>query len=245
MANIDDDGRELPTFDNHYSDATLIDRWADHRCDHDTLSGKPLPFTLSGASAQQQAADVKLWNGIHTSYQDAFAHAHEKFTPPAMMARPNGLGMELLLGADDTFEFRGVPTSLDYGSHYPPVPLAHVHSRFSIQNQSSGGGKGVSLTPYEESRQRLLREATSSAHQEAGVENLYMSTQRHTFSGKAFADTTGEKKGLVPPPPSLLPDYVPQRDRFCTTRIEGDLPVEYYHFQRRLPPPSIPSSAAL
>lgn len=227
-----DDGRELPNFDNHYSNSTLIDTWREDRWCHDS-TGARLPFTLSGINAKQQEIENQKWSKIPSTYQEAFDTG--PWSSPTPMTRPHGLGKELLLGTGEDLDFHGIPTSWDYGSHYPK-PEDAVSLPFLSTQQTAGDPP---MTSQEKRRIELLLAATATARRENGVDNLYESNHppREAVLPKTFRDTTGRAKEL-PTPPTELPDYR-RWDKHITNRRAGDLPVEHFAFQNQLPQPTV------
>lgn len=163
---MNDEGRELPVFDNHYSNQTLVDTWWESRWCHNPHTGARLPISLTGTSEVQQQQDVLRWGPRqHTTYQDHYGRKGWSIpTTTTAMIRPHGLQKELLLSTGENMYIRGPPTSWDYGAE------------FRSPSQDDGlceEGKGSkedgllpSIAPLVGKKGQLLCAATASARSE-------------------------------------------------------------------------------
>lgn len=191
-----DEGRELPLFDNHYSNQTLVDTWWESRWCHDPLTGSRLPLSLSGVSAAQYQQDQLRWGPRqNTTYQDDFSRRGWSIpTLPTAMTRPHGLGKELLLSTGENMHIRGPPTSWDYGAQYRSSSL-------ELSPDADGvGGTGARFASLPligiGKRERLLHAATASANPES-PRTTHTKTP-HGNAAEGLATTTSLAKDHSP-----------------------------------------------
>lgn len=173
---MNDEGRELPVFDNHYSNQTLVDTWWESRWCHNSHTGARLPISLTGATEVQQQQDVLRWGPRqHTTYQDHFGRKGWSIpTATTAMIRPHGLQKELLLSTGENMYIRGPPTSWDYGAEFrPPSQDDGLCEEGKRPKEES---LLPSITPLMGKKGQLLYAATASARSQCLLEDAIRST---------------------------------------------------------------------
>lgn len=285
-----DEGRELPIFDNHYSNQTLVDTWWESRWCHDPTTGARLPLSLSGASAAQYHQDQLRWGPRqNTTYTDDYSRVGWAYPiPGTVMTRPHGLGKELLLSTGENMYIRGPPTSWDYGAQYRSSTLdVDCHSEEEREDNprigdallaatasanaedpfrhryGTKGGKGGHSSEAAGGQEKkgdcrppptlydCLHDSTGDGENSCNVRLIggKIKSSSGTSNGvveeipvgskgffpRALSDTSGRNRQLNPIAAEALPDYR-LWSRYFTTRQAGDLPVEHFSFQKKLPP---------